>query len=429
MIVLFALININPIHQNHITFFLSNFLALCAEGSILFSIHALTKRIQIKFFLILITFFLLYSLLMEFCRATIDSNSPTLLYALVSCLLALLTVVACKSTTSIELSKNLFMKWIGIIEGALAILALIRIASYFFDEPIKPHGPTPGITFFYATYVGLCIFRYVAYQSLRISWVDPITYKANILNANLAKAIEEKDQLLRSLIASNRVIGISSLASSLAHQLSQPLTGIALQTETVKRNLLVSGHNPELSTPLNKISDQLNKLSSLVLNLRQLFISKNERFIPLNLQQITNEILEIIEPTLLSKKILLLKSFQSNPICFGDKVQIQQVLINIFNNAIDAISDSDSKNKEIRIEIYQDKSFARLKVEDSGIGIDTELMPKIFDLYSTTKSDGLGVGLWLSKTILEKHRGSIIASTGLSGGAIFEIRIPLVRNQ
>ena len=186
-----------------------------------------------------------------------------------------------------------------------------------------------------------------------------------------------------------------------------------------------SGQNPTLAIPLNKISDQLTKLSELVLNLRQLFTSKNEQFLPLNLQKITNEILEIIEPTLASKKILLLKTFQSNPICFCDKIQIQQVLINIFTNAIDAVTDSEPPIKEIRIGITEDTSFAKLRIEDTGGGIDTELLPKIFDLYSTTKSDGLGVGLWLCKTIVEKHQGSITASTGLNGGAIFEILIPL----
>lgn len=425
MIVLFALINTNPIHQNSASFFSANFMGLCAEGAILFSVHALTRNIQIKNFLALLAVFAAYCLLMEYFRATVDPNLPTLLYAIVSCLLAFLTFAACKSSTSKDISKNLFMKWIGFIEVALALLALTRIASYFLGAPIKPHEPTPIIAIFYATYVAFCIFRYVAYQSLRISWVDPRTYKANILNVNLAKAIEEKDQLLRSLIASNRVIGISSLASSLAHQLSQPLTGIALQTETVKRSLLESGQNPMLAIPLNKISDQLTKLSELVLNLRQLFTSKNEQFLPLNLQKTTNEILEIIEPTLASKRILLCKSYQSNPICYGDKIQIQQVLINIFTNAIDAITDSELPTKEIRIGITEDTSFAKLSIEDSGSGIDTELLPKIFDLYSTTKSDGLGVGLWLSKTILEKHQGSITASTGFNGGAIFEILIPL----
>jgi signal transduction histidine kinase len=425
MIVLFALINTNPIYQHPAIFGFANFMGLCAEGAILFSIHALTKNIQIKNFVALLAVFAGYCFLMEYFRAAIDPNLPTLLYAIVSCLLAFLTFAACQSSTNKDISKNLFMKGIAVIEVALALLALTRIASYFIGAPIKPHEPTPIIAIFYATYVAFCIFRYVAYQSLRISWVDPRTYKANILNANLAKAIEEKDQLLRSLIASNRVIGISSLASSLAHQLSQPLTGIALQTETVKRSLLESGQNPTLAIPLNKISGQLTKLSELVLNLRQLFTSRNEQFLPLNLQKITNEILEIIEPTLSSKKILLLKSFQSNPICYGDKIQIQQVLINIFTNAIDAITDSESSTKEIRIGITEDTSFAKLRIEDSGNGIDTELLPKIFELYSTTKSDGLGVGLWLSKTILEKHQGSITASTSLNGGAFFEIQIPL----
>ena len=425
MIVLFALINTNTGLQQSAIFFISNFLGLSAEGAILFSIHSLTRDVRIKNYLVLLAFFAVYCLAMEILRSSVDQNLPTLLYAIVSCGLAFRTYISCKTSLGSEITNNLFLKWIGAIEIGLGILAVSRIASFFLGAPIKPHGPTTPIAFFYAIYISLCIFRYVAYQSLRISWVDPRSRQANVLNTNVAKALEEKDKLLRSLIASNRVIGISALASSIAHQLSQPLTGIALQTETVKRNILASGQNPNLAVPLNKISDQLTKLSELVVNLRQLFTSRNENFLPFDLKQVTNEILEIIEPNLSSKRIELYKSFESNPICYGDKIQIQQVLINIFTNAIDAIINSESPTKEIRIGITQDASFAKLCIEDSGDGIDSELLPKIFDLYSTTKSDGLGVGLWLSKTILEKHQGSITASTGLNGGAIFEIKIPL----
>jgi signal transduction histidine kinase len=427
MVVLFALINTNADYQQPVIFFFSNLMGLCAEVAILFSIHALTRAVRIEKFVMLLTLCAAYCLFMEFCRIVIDPNLPTLLYAIVSCGLALSTYAAYKSSAGIEISKNLFLKWIGAIEIGLTLFALTRIASYFLGAPIKPHGPTTLIASFYAFYVGLCIFRYVAYQSLRISWMDPRTHKANILNRDLARAIEEKDQLLRGLIASNRVIGISSLASSLAHQLSQPLTGIALQTETVKRNLLESGQNPSFVIPLNKISDQLGKLSDLVNNLRQLFTSRNDEFHPINLQQITHEILEIIEPTLKAKRIALLKSISSNPVVYGDKIQLQQVLINLFNNATDSITESESTLKEIRLAISQDTEFAKLSIEDSGTGINPALLPTLFDLYNTTKKEGLGVGLWLSKTILDKHQGGITASNGIYGGAIFEIKIPLAR--
>lgn len=427
MVVLFALINTNPDYQEPVIFFLSNLLGLCAEIAVLFSIHALTRKVQIGQFLILLFLSAIYCVFMEYCRITIDSNLPTLLYAIASVGIAMSTYAAYRSTVGSDIKENLFLKWIAVIEINLALFALIRITSYFLDASIKPHGPTTFIAIFYALYVGLCIFRYVAYQSLRISWVDPRSLKPNILNRNLAKAIEEKDQLLRGLINSNRAIGVSSLASSLAHQLSQPLTSIAIQTETVTRDLVEAKQNPAQVMLLEKISAQLGKLSDLVNNLRQLFSTRNEQFAPVNLQQAVNEILELIEPSLKSKNIAVAKSFQFNPLVYGDKIQLQQVLINLLNNAIDAITESNSPSKKICVSISQSAGFAILAIEDSGKGLNPELQDSLFDLYKTTKKEGLGVGLWLSKTIMDKHHGNITASNGANGGAVFEIQIPLAR--
>lgn len=429
MIVLYGLINAFPSLQQSLVFFLSNLLGLTAELAILFSIHALTKVVKVKNLIKMIIFSAIYCLIMEFCRLRIDTNLPTLLYAIASCAIAISTYAAYKSSIGIDVNikANLFFKWIGIIEIGLALFALTRIASYFLHDPIKPHNPTPIIAYFYALYIGLCVFRYIAYQSLRISWVDPRAQEPNILNSNLAKAISEKDQLLKGLISSNRVIGISSLASSLAHQISQPITSIAIQTEKVKRDFLENNLNPNLVTHLNKILFQVNKLSDLIKNLRQLFSSKNEKFHSINLQKSVDEILEIIDSTLKSKEITITKLVKSDPFIFGDKVQIQQVIINIFNNAIDALSESKNSHKEIKLVFSQNTEFAILSFEDNGIGIDPEHLPTIFDLYQTTKKEGLGIGLWLSKTIIEKHRGMISAVNSSNGGAIFEIKIPIVK--
>jgi signal transduction histidine kinase len=173
---------------------------------------------------------------------------------------------------------------------------------------------------------------------------------------------------------------------------------------------------------------QSNQLSSLVQNLRQLFGSKIEKFESINLQKVCNEVLEIIKPTLQSKRIILLQQYESNPIVYGDSVQLQQVLINLFNNAIDSINESNPNVREILITITNNESFATLSVVDSGLGINPVVFKSLFELYKTSKPSGLGVGLWLSKTIIERHQGQITASNHALGGACFEIQIPLYKS-
>ena len=311
----------------------------------------------------------------------------------------------------------------------LIIFAVMRGLSYFSSSILVPRdSPGAFVIVMFTIYVTMSVFRYLSYIGLRITWVDPLTFAVNPLNKNLAKAIEEKDSLLRGLIASNRVIGISALASSLAHQLSQPLTAISLQADRSRREIAKSANNPLLAASLDEISSQSGKLAELVQNLRQLFSSRSYEFHAFNLQKACNEILEIVKPTLQAKKITLIQSLTSNPVVHGDSIQIQQVLINVFNNAIDVMSHSALTKKEIGLTITQDEKDAILKVEDTGVGIDPEFSPFIFELYKTTKQGGLGVGLWLSKTIMERHQGSITAFNSPHGGAIFEIRIPLAKS-
>ena len=207
------------------------------------------------------------------------------------------------------LSSNEFMKLFTWLELGLVVFGLIRISAAFLSTPILPrYDPSLLSVLIFSMYIVLACFRYFAYLGIRITFIDPSNPGQNRLNKPLAQALEEKDQLLLGLIASNRVIGISALASSLAHQLSQPLTTIALRADTSRRDLLQSGQN-------------LRFISSI----------------------------EIVEPQLEAKKILLVKDYQSNPTVFGDTIQIQQVIINVMTNAIDALLESKAPQKEIRI--------------------------------------------------------------------------------
>ena len=113
----------------------------------------------------------------------------------------------------------------------------------------------------------------------------------------------------------------------------------------------------------------------------------------------------------------------------ADAIQIQQVLINVFNNAIDSIKSHtktfESKQRAIHFDISQHHSFAVISIQDNASGIDPNVLPNIFELYKTTKQNGLGIGLWLSQAIMDKHQGSITAKNSPDGGAVFEIHIPL----
>ncbi len=421
------LVNRNEIYEQPIILGLVNFLALSSEVAIFFSIYCLTRSVQFKHYVLALVAIAVCCLAIEFTRAALSPKFPLLIYNFVSGLLCFSTYYLCRPRIASDLYRNQFLKWIARIEFSLGCLTIVRFLSFFSTEHIAPRHPNDLLILLYSVFVALSIFRFISYQSLRISWVDPRGQSVNNLNRNLAKALDERDQLVRGLMASNRVLGISALASTLIHQLSQPLTGISLQAESIKRKLASTEQNQSAILSIHKIALQLGKLSDLVKNLRQLLSNDHEQFKPNNLQQLTHEIIEVMELNLKNKNIQLKIEYVSNPVFYGDAIQIQQVLINMLNNSIDALVSSNETFKEIKLTIDQNDGFASLRIEDSGPGIDQSILLTIFDLYKTTKNSGLGVGLWLSKTIVEKHNGSIHASNASHGGAVFEILLPLAQ--
>lgn len=418
-------INTDETLATSLVFYIFTLCGLISEIAILFSIKALTQRVNTKKFIFWILILAVGCGFLEYLRHFVNPKLPLLFVSIFSLCITSITYIACKRTYRKGLEENLFIKWIAYTEIALTVVHLLRVSSFFSNTPVLTTNPTTIAIVIYSIWVSINLFRYISYQSLRISWVDPRASDGNALNRNLVRLVKEKNQFLQGLISSNRALGISALANSLAHQLSQPITGVILQTESVKRNLNELGGQESSIQILNTVTEQLNKLSALVNNLRKLFGTHELDFRSFSVQEACEEVLEVINPTLESKNILLSKIYESNPSAIGNPIQIQQVLINLFNNAIDAIENTKKGFREIHLKISRDKAFTVVAIQDNGPGVSTDIGSTMFDLYQSTKQNGLGIGLWLSKAIIDKHEGSITAFNNPQGGAVFEVRIPL----
>lgn len=420
-------ININSSVATSGVFFFYTALTLLSEVAILLSIKSLTHKIAIRQFIFWIIFVIVCCGVNEYSRNYINPRLPLLFVSFFSLCVTSLTYIACKKINSDELRSNLFFKWIVFTELSLTIIHVLRFTSFFSNAPMMAINPPTIPIVIFSIWAAFNLFRYFSYLALRISWIDPRVTSENPLNKNLIKLVREKDQFLQGLISSNRALGISALANSLAHQLSQPITGIILQTETVKRDLTDQGGHEKSVKTLNSVTEHLGKISTLVNNLRKLFGNREFEFRNFSIVEACDEVLEIIKPTLQSKNILLVKSYEGNPIAYGNAIQIQQVLINLFNNAIDSIENSEKDHREINIRVSSDTTYALIAIKDTGDGIADNISSTMFELYQSTKPNGLGIGLWLCKAILDKHGGLISASNDQLTGATFEIRIPLAK--
>ena len=424
VIALVILTNLIPNIATPFIHFLGNFFYGLSEVAIFFSIYVLTRKNNSIFFIAAVIYIISYCIFLEILRYSYDAKLPLLIAPIFFAIFEFGTFYICRTIKDKDLRSNLFLRWLCYLEFALGCISIIRILSYLTEQPVTPRQPVLFGIFLFVVIIFISIFRYIAYQSFRMSWARPTTNPENFLNKNLVRALEEKNQLLEKLLIFNRRIGVGALASSLAHQLSQPLTGINLQIELLKRHLSKQEFTNQTYKLVEEIDLQLKNLTELVKNLRFLFGSHNNDFKKLELTKISDEIFKIIEPTIKANKIKFIKNYKDSPIILGDAIQLQQVLINLFNNAIEAMNASRGLDNEIQIEICQIGLMARITIKDSGAGIDPLILPNLFELYKTSKKEGMGLGLWLSKIIIEKHHGMIMVEE-LQAGTHFILEIPV----
>lgn len=409
--------------------FTGNLLHMSSEVAVIFSLIGLSRNyLRIKHYLYAIGYSALYCVLIEYCRAFINPNLPFALFPAFSFMAAIAAFWSIKQETDPELASNAFLKWIAYLEIGIAALALIRFLSFFLFEPISPREPNAASIILFSVYATFSVFRYISYQSLRISWAGANkTPQNNFLNKKLALAIQDKTELTQKLISSNRALGVSALANTLTHQLSQPITGIAIQAEIAQRDMPKTKENEASIKILEKINTETGKLSELVNNLRNLFGRGDCDFQKKQLSSTCETVVNLYNQTFKSNQVSIDVVYKTNPLVKINEIQIQQVLINVLNNALEAVNQNKTQAKEMSLQLSNDDHDAIITITDSGSGVAPEVQNELFELHKTTKSNGMGIGLWLSKTIIDRHNGSIsiISSTGI--GTTVEIRLPLAR--
>ncbi len=224
----------------------------------------------------------------------------------------------------------------------------------------------------------------------------------------------------------NRRATAGELCSSIAHELNQPLAAILTNAETAE--LMLKSNSPDLKE-ITQILDDIrrddHRASDVLLRLRQLL--KKQPFDPtmLDLNETIAQVLEISAAMAQQHRITIRREFASTPIIVqGDAVQLQQVILNLIVNAIDATPDNELPH-EIAVRTSSNGSAADVSISDSGFGIAPELAEKIFDPFFSTKQEGMGIGLSIARTIVTAHGGQIWADRDRRDGATFHIRLPL----
>jgi signal transduction histidine kinase len=219
------------------------------------------------------------------------------------------------------------------------------------------------------------------------------------------------------------------LSGSIAHEMNQPLGAILTNAETAKA--ILKSPSPDIAE-LNEIVDDIlrddRRAGEVIRRMRSLL--QKAPFEPKNfdLNDLVRETLGVLSALAVGRKVELTSSITQNALpILGDRIQIQQVILNLVVNGIDAMSETPAENRVINIRTACAEKFAELSVSDRGPGIPEDKLKEVFQPFFTSKAEGMGMGLSIARTIVEAHHGEIWAKNRVHDGASFRIRLPLVR--
>ena len=247
----------------------------------------------------------------------------------------------------------------------------------------------------------------------------------------LAIEVSDRKHLLKAAHFS-RLGTMGEMASEIAHELNQPLAAIAIYSDTCRR-MIMSGKDrqDDLIKSLLAISTQAERAGSVIRSIREFVGKKDIKVVSTSINELVREALQLLAVEIRSFKVELdLDMADDLPPVLADKILIEQVILNLARNALEAMNDIEPSQRILRIRSSeQGESEITVSFEDSGPGLSAEQISQIFSPFHTTKAEGMGMGLAICQSIIEAHHGHLWAVQNDHGSATFSFTLPLTTSE
>ncbi|HBM35677.1 MULTISPECIES: ABC transporter substrate-binding protein [unclassified Sulfuricurvum] len=272
------------------------------------------------------------------------------------------------------------------------------------------------------------LFILIAYKNRRLDVLvrqrtDELETFNQRLQEEIEKAVDKNRKQEKLLMQQAKMAEIGSMLESIAHQWRQPLNILGLSMTRLNLSCAIGGNSE--STKVIEIAEaQIEYMSQTIDDFRN-FFKQDKSQIWVNIDMLANDVEALLGPLLMRKKIIIERDIDPMIEVLVYPNELKQVVINLVNNAREAIEQHRGRERVIRIRCLNDEQYCTIAIEDTGGGIPPEIIDKIFDPYFTTKfeSQGTGIGLYMAKMIIEKHFLGKLSVYNTSKGACFEIRL------
>jgi PAS domain S-box-containing protein len=258
--------------------------------------------------------------------------------------------------------------------------------------------------------------------------------EAVIVNVNDITSMRDAEELAQKqeeqLVHSTRLAELGEMAAAISHELNQPLTGI----RNYARNAFYMidkkvGGEEEVKNNLRLISEQVDRASKIINQMRELTRRSDRSFLSLDVNGVIRESVDFLMPQMkLTEVEVSLELSPDLPQIRGDRIRLAQVFLNLLTNARHAMEDSALRRLTVRSSVVDGREAGIVvEVRDTGKGFSEEEARKLFAPFYTTKKSGHGLGLSISRAIVQEHSGTIEASGSIGAGAVFTMRLPVPR--
>jgi signal transduction histidine kinase len=266
------------------------------------------------------------------------------------------------------------------------------------------------------------------------TWPDELIPRLRLVGEIFANAMSRKrnaeatDQLQQELVHVTRVEMMGELGATLAHELSRPLAAILSNAQAAHRFLTMQP--PQLGEVQEALDDALldtRRAADLLQRLRALAKKTDSKRTVFDMNELIREVIQLLSGTARTRKVSIrLKLQHGLPSVCADRIQLQQVVLNLLLNALEAIAEAGNRPREVVLSTMHESSTAlTVSVQDSGIGLKDETLQRMFDPFFSTKADGMGMGLAISRSIIMMHNGRIWATPNPSHGTTVSFSIPI----
>jgi len=318
----------------------------------------------------------------------------------------------------------LYLQYASSAEMFFALGRIVILTSNAF--PILQVDQLPQILILFT--IAQLVMNTLSYIAIGGYWAEQIAI-ANIKSASenleIKNLLTEREALIASLLKANKTASTGALSASIAHELNQPLGASNLNIQFLQKKLADGKLSPVVEKEiLDTLLMDNQRAANIIRSLRSIFSDEGVHVAKVDFAELIARVLDITKPEIASKYIQIVLRLEPNLVASANTSEMQQVLLNLINNAIQALQVSGQINKTLTIQGSNIANGIQISVADNGDGISQEAQGRLFELLSGTKTSGMGLGLWLCKHIVTRHGGSIWYEVNSTGGAKFIFELP-----